>query len=376
MKNCLHFKKCSGCDFLDISYTKEIELKKSYVEKKIGMKVNNIYPSKEEYFYRNKLQLPFGLKSKNGKIQTTLGLHSRDLKEVIHLQECYIQDRDLTEISFLIRDWSIQNHISVYHPKLVKGLLKYLLLRKSKYTSEILVCFVCNEFPKWNKSFIQTLVEKLKNYNIKGIFININPKNTKMVLGDQLKLIYGEPYLDEIIMGNQFIIGINTFLQINSFQSEKMYEYVYNLITPVKTIYDIYSGIGTLSLYLSKKAKTLIGIEYNPESVHLANLAKKKNSIKNVKFISGDAGKILSKLKDSIDTMILDPPRVGLLGNMISIIKQKQVKKIIYISCDVDTLSRDLNQLRNFYKIKSVSVFDMFPKTIHIETVVELEKLN
>jgi 23S rRNA (uracil1939-C5)-methyltransferase len=376
MKNCIHFRKCSGCDFLDISYFKEIELKKKYVEKRIGLKVNLIYSSEEEYFYRNKLQLPFGVKIKNGKKQITLGLHSRDLKEVIHLQECFIQDRDLTEISFIIRDWCIQNNITVFHPKLGKGILKYLLLRKSKFTSEVLICFVCTELPNWNQKMISELLEKLKEFNTKGIYINLNSKITKMVLGDKFKLIYGEPYLEEMIMDNQFLIGINTFLQVNSSQSERMYEYVYNLISPVKTIYDIYSGIGTLSLYLSKKARTLVGIEYNPESVRLADLAKKKNSIQNVKFIAGDAGKILSKLKDSIDTMVLDPPRVGLLGNMITTLLQKKPKKIIYISCDVDTLSRDLNKLQNQYKVKSVAVFDMFPKTIHVETVVELERLG
>lgn len=376
MNNCVHFGKCSGCDLLDLNYKSSLDLKKEYLEKILAAKKINIIESKKEIYYRQKIQLPFG--TKKGKYENilTLGLHSRDYSHIIDLQECKIQDKDLTEISFAIRDFLREEKISAYDPKSLKGILKYLILRKSNLNSTVLICIVTSYNFEFKKEIIFRLVnlltEKFGKEKIAGVLQNINPKETTMVFGTKFKTLYGNNFFKEKILGSIFHIKIETFVQVNHEVAEEIYKYVKENLENEPTL-ELFSGIGTLSLYISDKVKNLVSVELNPESIKSSILAMKKNNKINIKFISADANSFLKKNKLAFKNLVLDPPRTGLGKELSENILKLNPKKIIYISCDPISLKKDLEILRKKYILKSIIAFDMFPYTKHIESVSILE---
>jgi 23S rRNA (uracil1939-C5)-methyltransferase len=289
----------------------------------------------------------------------------------------------MTEISFIIRDYFRENNFPAFDEKKQDGLLKYLIIRKSFFSSEILICIVTSYNYTFKEQAIAEIVLLLQDYikkkneglSIAGILQNINNRSTSMALGEKFKTLYGKTFMKEKIAGNFFHVGISTFLQVNPYISDKLYSYVKSKINPCERILDIYSGIGTLTLYLADKANKIYGIEINPESVLSANNAAKANQIKNVKFISGDATRSIQFIKEKIDLIVVDPPRIGLTKELIDSCFKLNPERIIYISCDPLTLKRDLYYLENKYKILEIQAFDMFPFTKHIETVVILDKL-
>ncbi|MBK8393988.1 MAG: 23S rRNA (uracil(1939)-C(5))-methyltransferase RlmD [Leptospiraceae bacterium] len=388
--NCVHFGTCAGCDLLDLDYLeqlkeKELEVKDIFRHWK-NIPIGKTLGSPEEYFYRHKVQLPFGHKKGKYEEILTLGLHARDYSKIIDLKECKIQDESLSAVAWAIRDWAREEKYTPYNEKYDKGFLKYLVLRKSFYSGEILVGIVTASPKEIVKKKLDLLISKIQETLIpfqakgksilSGIVQNINIEKTSMVIGEHERLLWGKKYIKEELGGFKYRVGLSTFIQVNPFQTPRLYDRVLQEVPDGANVIDAYCGIGTISLQVSKKAKSVLGIESNPHSIESANIAIKENKIRNVKFLVGDTARILSQLKGSFDILIVDPPRSGLERNCVNAILDLGIRKIIYVSCNQETLEEDANILSRKYKLKSILPVDMFPQTFHIESVAifELEK--
>ena len=385
---CMHFGTCAGCDLLDLPYAeqlkeKEMEVKDIFKAWK-NLPVKKTMPSPEEYFYRHKVQLPFGHKKGKYEEILTLGLHAKDYSKIIDLKECKIQDEALSAIAWDVRDWAREEKYTAYNERYDRGFLKYLILRKSHFSGEILVCLVTSTPKEIVKKKLESLILKIQTTLSKpelkgksilaGIIQNINKEKTTMAIGDHERLLWGKKYIKEELGGFKYRVGLSTFIQVNPFQTPRLYEEIIRNVPEGANVIDAYCGIGTISLWLSKKAKSVLGIESNPHSIEFANIAVKENKIRNVKFLVGDSARILSQLEGSHEILVVDPPRSGLERNCVNAILAMNFKKIIYVSCNPETLEEDARNLSRQYTLKSVQPVDMFPQTFHIESVAVFEK--
>lgn len=385
---CMHFGTCAGCDLLDLPYAeqlkeKELEVKDIFKAWK-NLPVKKTMPSPEEYFYRHKVQLPFGHKKGKYEEILTLGLHAKDYSKIIDLKECKIQDEALSAIAWDVRDWAREEKYTAYNERYDRGFLKYLILRKSHFSGEILVCLVTSTPKEIVKKKLESLIQKIQTSLSKsdlkgksvlaGIIQNINKEKTTMAIGDHERLLWGKKYIKEELGGFKYRVGLSTFIQVNPFQTPRLYEEIIKNVPEGANVIDAYCGIGTISLWLSKKAKSVLGIESNPHSIEFANIAVKENKIRNVKFLVGDSARILSQLEGSHEILVVDPPRSGLERNCVNAILAMDFKKIIYVSCNPETLEEDARNLSRQYTLKSVQPVDMFPQTFHIESVAVFEK--
>ena len=385
---CMHFGTCAGCDLLDLLYAeqlkeKELEVKDIFKAWK-NLPVKKTMPSPEEYFYRHKVQLPFGHKKGKYEEILTLGLHAKDYSKIIDLKECKIQDEALSAIAWDVRDWAREEKYTSYNERYDRGFLKYLILRKSHFSGEILVCLVTSTPKEIVKKKLESLIQKIQTTLSKsdlkgksvlaGIIQNINKEKTTMAIGDHERLLWGKKYIKEELGGFKYRVGLSTFIQVNPFQTPRLYEEIIKNVPEGANVIDAYCGIGTISLWLSKKAKSVLGIESNPHSIEFANIAVKENKIRNVKFLVGDSARILSQLEGSHEILVVDPPRSGLERNCVNAILAMDFKKIIYVSCNPETLEEDARNLSRQYTLKSVQPVDMFPQTFHIESVAVFEK--
>lgn len=385
---CMHFGICAGCDLLDLPYAeqlkeKELEVKDIFRDWK-NLPIKKTMPSPEEYFYRHKVQLPFGHKKGKYEEILTLGLHAKDYSKIIDLKECKIQDEALSAIAWDVRDWAREEKYTAYNERYDRGFLKYLILRKSHFSGEILVCLVTSTPKEIVKKKLESLILKIQTTLSKpelkgksvlaGIIQNINKEKTTMAIGDHERLLWGKKYIKEELGGFKYRVGLSTFIQVNPFQTSRLYEEIMRNVPEGANVIDAYCGIGTISLWLSKKAKSVLGIESNPHSIEFANIAVKENKIRNVKFLVGDSARILSQLEGSHEILVVDPPRSGLERNCVNAILAMDFKKIIYVSCNPETLEEDARNLSRQYTLKSVQPVDMFPQTFHIESVAVFEK--
>jgi 23S rRNA (uracil1939-C5)-methyltransferase len=273
---------------------------------------------------------------------------------------------------------------TAYNERYDRGFLKYLILRKSHFSGEILVCLVTSTPKEIVKKKLESLIQKIQTTLSKsdlkgksvlaGIIQNINKEKTTMAIGDHERLLWGKKYIKEELGGFKYRVGLSTFIQVNPFQTPRLYEEIIKNVPEGANVIDAYCGIGTISLWLSKKAKSVLGIESNPHSIEFANIAVKENKIRNVKFLVGDSARILSQLEGSHEILVVDPPRSGLERNCVNAILAMDFKKIIYVSCNPETLEEDARNLSRQYTLKSVQPVDMFPQTFHIESVAVFEK--
>jgi 23S rRNA (uracil1939-C5)-methyltransferase len=384
----MHFGTCAGCDLLDMPYAlqlkeKELEVKDIFRDWK-NLPIKKTLASPEEYFYRHKIQLPFGHKKGKYEEILTLGLHAKDYSKIIDLKECKIQDEALSAVAWDVRDWAREEKYTAYNEKYDRGFFKYLVLRKSHYSGEILVGIVTASPKEIVKKKLDALIIKIQatlakpQFNgksiLSGIVQNINKEKTTMAIGDHERLLWGKKYIKEELGGFKYRVGLSTFIQVNPYQTARLYEEILKQIPDEANVIDAYCGIGTISLWLSKKAKSVLGIESNPNSIEFANIAVKENKIRNVKFLVGDTSRILSQLEGSYEILVVDPPRSGLERNCVNAILGMNFKKIIYVSCNPETLEEDARTLSKKYALKSVQPVDMFPQTYHIESVAIFEK--
>lgn len=380
-KDCDTYKRCGGCTLRHIKYEETLKIKKDIVKNtlvKQGLNyitVNNPIGMEEPYFYRNKLQYPLGMDEKGNPI---MGVFAERTHTVIETKECKIQNKLIQDIANDIYKYIKENNIPVYDEKLLKGVIRHIVIRIGIKTNEVMVTLVLNKDELKNeKEFIDYITEKYPQ--IKNIIKNINNKNTNVILGNINKVIYGNGYIYDDLLGFKFKISNMSFYQVNPVQTEKLYSKAieYAELTGNETIFDLYCGIGTIGICASKNVKKIYGIETVEEAIIDARENAKINDIENAEFFVGDVEEKLPRLlqeKNIVpDVVFIDPPRKGCDKSALDTLLKLEPKKIVYISCNPATLARDLKILEEKYEAKEVTPVDMFPFTSHVECVSVLQ---
>ena len=372
--DCETYKRCGGCLLRHIKYDKTLEMKQDKVQNLVnkGLK-NKILVSKavgmeNPYYYRNKLQFPVG-KDKNQK--PVIGVFANRTHEIIPVKKCLIQDEKAQEIAKDVFEYLVKNKITIYDEKNQKGLLRHINVKVGIKTNEYMLILVINgkklNSNEFEEKFIKNITEKHKE--IKTIILNYNLKNTNVILGKEDRVIYGGGTIKDKLGNYYFNISPFSFYQVNPIQTEKLYKVAVESanITKEDIVFDLYSGIGTISIFMSEFAKKVYGIEIVNEAVKMANENAKINGIKNVEFIAGDVeielDKLINKKKIVPDIIMIDPPRRGLDNKSIENIRKIKTKKLVYVSCNPATLIRDLSKLEDIYEVNRIVPVDMFPFT-------------
>ena len=330
---------------------------------------------KNPFHYRNKAQYPLGT-DKNG--EPIIGVFANRTHEVIPMQKCLIQNTTSEEIAKFVLQFIKDNNISIYNEKTGKGLFRHIVIKVGIKTNERMCILVINgnQIPKENE-LVSKLIQKYPN--IKTIVKNINTKNTNVILGKENTNIYGDGYIKDILGDYTFKISPLSFYQVNPIQAEKLYNIGVQAtkITKNDVVFDLYCGIGTISLFMAKYAKKVYGVEIVEQAIEDANENAKLNNIDNAEFIGGDTEIVLDDLinnKNIIpDVVMVDPPRKGLDNKSIDNILKIKPDRFVYISCNPATLVRDLAKFEDTYEISEIQPVDMFPFTSHVECVCVLE---
>ena len=379
--DCTTYKRCGGCNLRHIDYDETLNIKaktvQNLVEKTLRnkIKVDTTLGMGNPYHYRNKAQYPVGI-GKDGK--PVIGVFAKRTHEIIPMEKCLIQDERVEKVAKFTFEFVKKNNISIYNEKTQKGILRHIVIKIAKQTEEIMVILVINgETLKDEEKLVEVLINKFPN--IKTIVKNINKKNTNVILGDKNVSIYGDGYVIDILGEYTFKISPLSFYQVNPVQAEALYNIGVEeaKITKEDVVFDLYCGVGTISIFMSKYAKKVYGIEIVEEAIEMAKENARINNIKNTEFIAGDVQLILDDLinKKNIipDIIMIDPPRKGLDKISIEDILKIKPKKLVYISCNPATLVRDLATFEGLYNIKKIKPVDMFPFTSHVECVVAMK---
>lgn len=382
---CSSYNMCGGCTLQHLSYEGQLDYKFSRVKdciRKIGGLDESIvnYPIGMDgvYRYRNKVQFPIGLV--NGKL--SIGFFSEKSHEIIDMDTCLLQDEESERIVSIIRNWINKYSImpAKKDGKLFKhGILRHIVIRKSFKTDEVMVILVTT-----NKKipYVNELIDSLNSNNnsIKSIIQNINDKDTNLVMGEKCITLWGSDYICDYIGEYKFNISPLSFFQVNPIQTEVLYNKAleYASLSGDEIVFDAYCGTGTISLFLSQKAKKVYGVEIIPQAIDNAKVNAEINNINNAEFFVGKSEEIIPKLIDDgiiPDVIVVDPPRKGCDSKLLDALGKAKPKKIVYVSCDPSTLARDLKYLENQgYKTVEVQPVDMFPMTKHIECVIGMQR--
>jgi 23S rRNA (uracil1939-C5)-methyltransferase len=384
MIQCTHFPVCGGCTSLNSPYDQQLLMKRAYLLelfKPFKITIPQIIASPVPWYYRHKVQLPFEFDKKNRGV--ILGCFASDTHTVIDQKECHIQDKDLSGVVRAVRLWANKTRLTVYNESSGSGFLRYVLLRKGAGTGEILVGFVTNgERPESSRFLSNKLLEYIASEisdirKVVGIVQNVNTRKTNVVLGQKEYTWWGRPFIKENLGFYKFKIGLSTFFQVNPPQASNIYDEVKSFIPEQSRVLDLYSGTGSISIWISSRAKEVVGIEENLASVSAARDAVTLNKLRNIRFIAGDTTEHLPDLANKgYSVAVVDPPRKGLDKKVINTILSSSLERLIYVSCNPETLVRDIDFLKPAFRILSMKGFDMFPHTEHIECVAVLEKIK
>ena len=369
---------CGGCQLLDMEYAKQLDFKQKQVEELLkGLcPVKPIIGMKDPFHYRNKVHAVFD-RDKKGNIIS--GIYEENTHHVVPVEKCLIENQKADEIIGTIRGMLKSFKIRTYDEDTGFGLLRHVLIRKGFSTGEIMVVLVTASpvFPSKN-NFVKALREK--HPEITTIVQNINGRGTSMVLGDKEHVLYGKGYIVDELCGCRFRISSKSFYQVNSVQTEILYEKALSLsgLTGRELVVDAYCGIGTIGIIASKAAGKVIGVELNQDAVRDAVNNAKMNGIDNIRFYCNDAGRFLVNMAEQgekADVVIMDPPRSGSTEEFMDAVGKLGAGKVVYVSCNPETLARDVRYMKKLgYRAVEAWPVDMFPGTVHVETVVLLSK--
>lgn len=377
---CALAKKCGGCEYQGVPYQKQLAKKEQEVKKWMGSycKVLPIVGMEDPYHYRNKVHAVFD-RLKNGTVIS--GIYKEGTHTVINVDSCDIEDELSDAIIRDIRGMLKSFKIKTYDEDTGYGLLRHVLVRRGFTTGQVMVVLVLASpiLPSKN-NFVKAL-RKL-HPEISTVVLNVNDKRTSMVLGERNITLYGKGYIEDELCGLMFRISPSSFYQINPVQTEKLYEAAvkYAGLTGKERVFDAYCGIGTIGMVASKTAGEVIGVELNRDAVRDAITNAKRNNRKNIRFYNDDAGKFMVEMaanKEKVDVLFMDPPRAGSDEAFLSSAVKLAPKRIVYVSCNPETLARDVKFLtKHGYEAKECRPFDMFPFTGHCEAVVLLSQQN
>ena len=378
---CSVARACGGCQLQFLTYEKQLEFKKNKVVgnlERIGgfsdISVEKVMGMENPWRYRNKAQFPVG-KDKEGNLIT--GFYAGRTHSIIPNTNCYLGVEVNEEILNAVLDYMRENHVEPYDEVTGKGLVRHILIRYGFKTKEIMVCIIINGRKIPNAA---GLVEKLKDISgMTSITLNVNTKRNNVILGNEILPLWGKDYITDYIGEVKYQISPLSFYQVNPVQTEKLYGTAlkYAGLTGKETVWDLYCGIGTISLFLAQKAQKVYGVEIVPAAIEDARKNAELNGIDNAEFFVGKAEEVLpAKYKEDgvyADVIVVDPPRKGCDGALIETMLSMKPERIVYVSCDSATLARDLKVLcEKEYQVEKVAVCDMFPGSVHVETVVLL----
>ena len=377
---CRYQKKCGGCSYIEKEYEKTLKIKQEYAEKLFGhfCKVSKIEGMENPYFYRNKVHAAFGRDRKGNVIS---GIYEENSHRIINIEKCMIENEQADEMICYIKSLLKSFKIKVYDEDTGYGLLRHVLIRTGHITGQVMVVLVLSSpiLPSKN-NFVHALREKFPQ--ISTVVINVNDKKTSMVLGERNIVVYGKGFIEDILCGKKYRISPHSFYQINSVQTEVLYRKAIEFagLKGKEIVIDAYSGIGTIGMTVSEYAKEVLCVELNKSAVKDAIANAKTNQIKNVKFVCDDAGSFMVNMAnqgEQADVVFMDPPRAGSDEKFLSSVIKLAPIKVVYISCNPDTLARDLKYLVKYgYEVLKVCPVDLFPFTEHVESVVLLTKVH
>lgn len=374
-------KKCGGCQFIDIPYQKQLKEKQRKTEhllREFG-KVEPIIGMEEPAHYRNKVHAVFDFQKGKGLVS---GIYQEKSHKVVPVEHCFLENEKAEGIILSVRELMKSFKIKAYDEDTGYGLLRHVLVRVGHATGEVMVVLVLGSpiLPS-KKNFINALCKL--HPEITTILISVNNKKTSMVLGEKEQVIYGKGYIEDVLCGRRFRISAKSFYQVNSVQSEVLYRKAadYARLTGKETVVDAYCGIGTIALSMTEKARKVIGVELNTDAVRDAVANTRMNQIANVDFYQNDAGRFLTQMADAgekVDVVFMDPPRSGSTEEFLDALIRISPERIIYISCEPETLARDLRYLtqKSGYRMEEATPVDMFPFTAHVEVAVLLTRAD
>lgn len=379
--DCGTYKRCGGCNLRHVKYDETLKIKQNLVQSLVNKTLKNKIKVKETigmerpYYYRNKAQFPIGKDKENNVV---MGVFANRTHEIIPIKECFIQNKETQKLAKFILEFIKENNISVYDETSGRGLIRHIVTKIGIKTNEIMCIIVINgkEIPK-EKELTMQIIKKFPN--VKTIVKNINTKNTNVIMGDKNEKIYGNGYIEDKLGEYTFKISPHSFYQVNPVQAEKLYSIGVEAanISKEDVVFDLYCGIGTISLFMAKYAKKVYGVEIVEQAIKDATENAKINNIKNTEFIAGDTQLILDDLINNKKIMpnivMVDPPRKGLDNRSVENILKIMPNRFVYISCNPATLVRDLAKFEEMYEIKSIQPVDMFPFTSHVECVAVLQ---
>lgn len=381
---CKYYWKCGGCQLQHMTYEAQLAMKKEQVVNLFHRKaqfndtvINDTVGMDDPWRYRNKSQLPIGKDKDNAAI---MGYYRQRSHDIIDMDSCLIQNEQHQEIMNQIKQWINELKVSIYNEKTKKGLLRHLVIRTGHYTDEIMVIFVTNG-SKFKQADI--LVEKLNKAfpNISSIKQNINNSHSNVIMGQQSVTLYDKDKIVDQLSDTTFKISDQSFYQINSSQTEKLYKKAidYAQLDGEETVLDTYCGIGTIGLYMAPVAKHVYGVEVVPSAIKDAQQNATLNQLENTTFVCGKAEDVIIEWKQQgikPDLVMVDPPRKGCDETFLDTLLTLNPKRIVYISCNPSTQQRDAQILATKYQLKEITPVDMFPQTTHIETVALFESLD
>ena len=373
-------KKCGGCTMIDVPYAEQVERKQQLVEELIGNfgRVDPIIRMKNPDHYRNKVTSVFA-PDKKGK--PVCGIYKAGTHDVVPVKACLLEDLRADRIIQTVFALMESFKIRVYDEDRKTGFLRYVQVRTARSTKQVMVTLVTAEsaFPV-GKKFVNALLKR--HPEITTVVQNINDKQTTMVLGDREKVLFGPGYIEDVLCKKRFRISSRSFYQVNSIQTEKLYNIAldYAGFSGKERILDAYCGIGTIGIIASDRCKEVLSVELNPEAVKDAKVNAKLNEAKNVEVFRNDAGRFMRDMaakKEKLDILFMDPPRSGASEEFLMAALELKPAKVVYVSCEPTTLARDLAILtEGGYEMKKAVPVDMFPYVEGVETVCLLSKLS
>ncbi len=379
---CSIFPACGGCMYQTMPYEMQMEMKGQQVKEILDAAIVGDYifegvkASPKEFGYRNKMEFSFGDEYKDGPL--SLGLHKKgSTYDVLTAYDCKLVHEDMTKILACVLEYFKERNVSYYKKMQHVGYLRHLLLRRGDVTGEILVNLVTTTQEEYD---LQPLVDALLALELEGKIVGIlhilNDSLSDVVQSDETKVLYGQDFFYEKLLGMEFKITPFSFFQPNSRAAEVLYSTVRDYLGDMKgkTLYDLFSGTGTIGQILSPVAEEVIGVEIVEEAVRAANENAAHNGIANCRFLAGDVFKVLDEIEEKPDVIVLDPPRDGIHPKALPKILDYGVDTIVYISCKVTSLARDLEmmQARGYRVVKAVAV-DQFVNTVHVEVIIKMQ---
>ncbi|ANQ64675.1 23S rRNA (uracil(1939)-C(5))-methyltransferase RlmD [Staphylococcus equorum] len=379
---CVYYHKCGGCQLQHMTYQAQLNMKKEQVvnlfHRKADFKDTIIHDTigmDNPWFYRNKSQVPVG---KNNENKVITGFYRQRSHDIIDMDECLIQDNMHQDVLNQLKLWFNELNISIYNERKKQGLMRHVVIRTGHHSRELMVVFVTN-----GKKFKQSdvLTEKLVAAfpEIVSVKHNVNDTHSNVIMGETSYTLYGKDEIQDTLSDVTFKISNQSFYQINSIQTEKLYQRAieYAELKGEETILDTYCGIGTIGLYMAPKAQHVYGVEIVPEAIADAKQNATLNQFENTTFVCGKAEEVILKWKAQgikPDVVMVDPPRKGCDETFLETLLELNPRKIVYISCNPSTQQRDAQQLAQQYKLTQITPVDMFPHTTHVETVAQFER--